>query len=82
MDVHPGIDCLCTNLFVQFDRFDQVHGKIAELDFSRLILSYASMNDQRRKKFFKRVKKKYGNSICASHVEQVKGGLFTGDNVW
>lgn len=59
-------------MFVQFDRYDQVDGKIAELDFTRLILSYASMNNQRRKKFFKRVKKKYGNSLCDRAVEQVK----------
>ena len=45
----------------QFDKFDQVNGCISELDFAHFVLSYASMNDQRKKKFFKRIKRKYGS---------------------
>lgn len=51
----------CTSL--QFDQYDQVNGRISEMDFTRLILSYATMNDQRRKKYFKRVKKVYGGEL-------------------
>jgi len=69
------VECIILCSVVQFDRYDQVEGKIAELDFARFILSYSSMNDQRRKKFFKRVRRKYGNSLTSAEAQQVKGGL-------
>ena len=47
----------------QFDRYDQVDGRISELDFAHILLSYAKMNDQRRKKYFKRIKRIYGGEL-------------------
>lgn len=51
-------------LKLEFDRFDQVGGRITERDFAKLVLSYADMNDQRRKKYLKKIKKKYGAEVC------------------
>ena len=38
--------------------------RISERDFAKLVLSYADMNDQRRKKYLKRIKKTYGAEAC------------------
>ena len=43
----------------QFDRFDPKEGRISERDFAKMILSYADINDQQKKKYMKRVKRAY-----------------------
>ena len=43
----------------QFDRFDPEEGRISERDFAKMILSYADINDQQKKKYMKRVKRAY-----------------------
>ena len=45
----------------QFNRFDPEDGRISERDFAKMVLSYADMNDQQRKKYMKRVKREYGD---------------------
>ena len=55
-------------LLLQFDRFEPEDGKIREIDFSRLILAHATLNDQGKKKLLKRVKREYGkNHSPVSH---------------
>ena len=44
---------------LQFNRFDPQDGRITERDFARMILSYADINTQQKKKYRKRVKKAY-----------------------
>jgi Ca2+-binding EF-hand superfamily protein len=46
-------------LWLEFNRFDPQDGRITERDFARMILSYADINDQQKKKYRKRVKKVY-----------------------
>ena len=43
----------------QFDRFYPEEGRISERDFAKMILSYADINDQQKKKYLKRVKRAY-----------------------
>lgn len=37
---------------------------ITERDFAKLVLSYADMKEQRKKKYMKRIKKAYDAFIC------------------
>ena len=46
---------------LQFNRFDPEDGRIMERDFARMILSYADINSQQKKKFMKRIKRVYGH---------------------
>ena len=56
---------------LQFDRFEPEGGKIREIDFSRLILAHAALNDQGKKKLLKRVKREYGRNLApVSRQEQ------------
>lgn len=52
-----------TFIFVQFNNFHPVNGKICERDFAKFILSYSSMNNQGKKKFIKRIRKRYGKEL-------------------
>ena len=61
--VYPLTVCVRTICVFQFDRYDQIDGRISELDFSRLMLSYATINQQRKKKHFKRIKRVYGSGL-------------------
>ena len=44
---------------LQFEQYDPEKGRISELNFARLILSQTDLNDQCRKKHFKRIKRTY-----------------------
>ena len=63
----------------QFNRFEPEDGVISEYHFARLILSYAEMNDQRRKKFFKRIRRVYGKELSeeSSKVSVLSVGMVT-----
>ena len=45
---------------IQFNNYQRVNGCISEYDFVKLILSYSSMNDQAKKKYMKRIRKRFG----------------------
>ena len=56
----------------QFEHYDPVDGRISERNFAKLVLSSASMNDQRKKKYIKRVKKVYGPVFCPESEVHVR----------
>lgn len=79
-----GLFCFLIHVLyhLQFDRYDQVNGRISEYDFAYLVLSYSTMNDQRRKKYYKRIKKVYGNELSDCPEAKVwKGGQMRGNPV-
>ena len=49
----------------QFERLEPKNGRISELGFAKHVLRYADMNEQRRKKYIKRIKRVYGTDVCA-----------------
>jgi hypothetical protein len=40
-----------------------VNNRISEYDFAKSVLTFSSMNDQAKKKFLKRIRKKYGKGL-------------------
>ncbi|CAI8033649.1 Calcium uptake protein 1, mitochondrial, partial [Geodia barretti] len=56
----------------QFNRFDPEDSRISERDFAKMVLSYADMNDQQRKKYMKRVKREYGDRKEGISFEDVQ----------
>lgn len=59
-------------LWLEFNRFDPEDGRISERDFAKMVLSYADMNDQQRKKYMKRVKREYGDRKEGISFEDVQ----------
>ena len=40
-----------------------VNNRISEYDFAKSVLTFSSMNDQAKKKFLKRIRRKYGKGL-------------------
>ncbi|CAI8033646.1 Calcium uptake protein 1, mitochondrial [Geodia barretti] len=59
-------------LWLEFNRFDPEDSRISERDFAKMVLSYADMNDQQRKKYMKRVKREYGDRKEGISFEDVQ----------
>ena len=55
--------CTHTHTHTQFERFDQVDGRISEYDFAKFILNYSMVSEQRTKKYLARMKKAYGKEL-------------------
>ena len=60
----------------QFNRFDPEDGRISERDFAKMILSYADINDQQKKKYMKRVKRAYEDGKVSGQRVNYLSNLF------
>ena len=60
----------------QFNRFDPEDGRISERDFAKMILSYADINDQQKKKYIKRVKRAYEDGKVGGQRVNYLSNLF------
>ena len=49
--------------FIQFNNMCPVNNRISEYDFAKSVLTFSSMNDQAKKKFLKRIRRKYGKGL-------------------
>ena len=61
---------------LQFNRFDPEDGHISERDFAKMILSYADINDQQKKKYIKRVKRAYEDGKVSGQRVNYLSNLF------
>jgi Ca2+-binding EF-hand superfamily protein len=59
-------------LWLEFSRFDPEEGRISERDFAKMILSYADINSQQKKKYMKRVKRVYEDGKDGISFEDVQ----------
>ena len=67
-----GFHCIYTlTTLTQFDRFDPEEGGISERDFAKMILPYADINDQQKKKYMKRVKRAYEDGKVRERETQI-----------
>ena len=71
INTHPLYEYYTLTTHTQFDRFDPEEGRISERDFAKMILSYADINDQQKKKYMKRVKRAYEDGKVRERETQI-----------